>query len=59
MPIKPSVRPVTRLGVWLVAALQLLNVPAFGATQDGPPPPEPVEHVYAQPNGTQLKVYVF
>lgn len=47
------------VGVWLVAALQLLAVPSVGAPQGVPPPLAPVEHVYAQPGGTQLKAYVF
>jgi len=47
------------VGVWLVASLQLLAVPSVGATQGVPAPLTPVEHVYAQPGGTQLKAYVF
>lgn len=46
-------------GVWLVAALELIAVASVEATQSVPPPLAPVEHVYAQPGGTQLKAYVF
>jgi acetyl esterase/lipase len=45
--------------LWILATLQLLVLPAAGATQDAPALRGPVEHVYAQPGGTQLKAHVF
>ncbi len=43
--------------LWLVATL-LLTASAIAAPQTEPAAREPVEHVYAEPNGTQLKAYV-
>jgi acetyl esterase/lipase len=45
--------------VWLVAALRLAVIPSVAAAEGVPAPKAPVEHVYAQPDGTSLKVYVF
>lgn len=44
---------------WVVATMQLLLVPSVAATQDVAAPRAPVEHVYAKPDGTQLKAHVF
>jgi acetyl esterase len=46
------------VSVGLVATL-LFIASAVAATQAEPAPRAPVEHVYAQPGGIQLKVYVF
>src|SRR5262245_15347478 len=45
--------------IWFVAGLQLLLAASFAAAQGEPAVGEPVEYVYAEPNGTQLKAYVF
>jgi acetyl esterase/lipase len=45
--------------VWLVAALQCLIPAIVAASQDQPAQQAPVEHVYAEPNGTKLKAHVF
>ena len=46
------------VNVWLVVTL-LFIASAIAASQTQPTPMEPVEHVYAEPNGTRLKAYVF
>ena len=48
-----------RTASWLLASLPLLAALPAGATQGDPAPKPPTEHVYAQPGGTPLKVYVF
>jgi acetyl esterase/lipase len=40
-------------------ALQFLAAASIAAAQGQPAQRAPVEHVYAEPNGTQLKAYVF
>ena len=47
------------VGVWLGAVSLLLGVVACAASHAGTARKDPVEHVYASPGGTQLKVYVF
>jgi acetyl esterase/lipase len=43
----------------LIAHVQLLAVPSVPAVEGQPEPPAPVEHVYAERSGAQLKAYVF
>jgi acetyl esterase/lipase len=47
------------LSAWVVATMQLLVVPSVAATQDEAAPRAPVEHVYAKPDGMELKAHVF
>jgi acetyl esterase/lipase len=47
------------ISVWLVAGVLLPFATSVAAAQVEPAQRAPVEHVYAQPSGTQLKVYVF
>jgi poly(3-hydroxybutyrate) depolymerase len=47
------------ISVSLVAAVLLVVAALIAAVQGEPAQRAPVEHVYAQPSGTQLKAYVF
>src|SRR5262245_36703675 len=51
--------PMHLTRAWVFAALHLLVVSSIAAAQGEPAHAAPVEHVYAQPGGTQLKAYVF
>src|SRR5262245_51553561 len=48
---------MTRAIVWIPVAL-IVTAPVYAAN-DQPVLRPPVEHVYSEPNGTQLKAYVF